>query len=120
MEFNLLLSLPIEKPGMQQHHWLHDEQGIHYFFAARTACAADSISLVTSSGWETIATWLDATSTAVAPIRLANKRSTSGGIASSFLATMYHDGSDFHAGVPIFSPSALADNGCCTAYMILA
>jgi hypothetical protein len=37
--------------------------------------------------WETIATWLDETLTVVAPMRFANRRSSSGGIASSFSAT---------------------------------
>ncbi len=53
--------------------------------------AAAVISCVTSSGWDTIATWLEATSMVVAPIRLANIRSASGGIAWSRAATMDHD-----------------------------
>src|SRR5216684_2794077 len=39
--------------------------------AVAAACAAVLMSCTTSSGWETIATWLDGTSTVVAPIRLA-------------------------------------------------
>ena len=39
------------------------------------------VSLMTSSGCETIATWLLATSTVVAPMRLAKRRSASGGMA---------------------------------------
>ena len=35
----------------------------------------------TSPGWETIATWLDGISTVAAPMRAANCRSASGGIA---------------------------------------
>src|SRR5712691_8631097 len=49
--------------------------------AVTAACVAVSMSFTTSSGWETIATWFVGTSTAVAPIRLANRRSASGGIA---------------------------------------
>jgi hypothetical protein len=45
------------------------------------AAAALLISATTSSGWETIATWLVGTSVVVAFIRLANRRSASGGIA---------------------------------------
>src|ERR1700722_19101111 len=61
-----------------------------------TPLTAASISATASSGWETIATWPDATSMVVAPMRLANERSASGGMASSFVATMYHEGSAFH------------------------
>ena len=86
----------------------------------RAPRAASLMSLTTSSGCDTMGTWLEAISKVVAPIRWANKRSALGGIASSFLATRYHDGSVFQAGVPITSPSAVTDNGCCTAYMTLA
>ena len=55
-----------------------------------------------------MATWLAATSTVVAPIRVANWRSACGGIASSYWATKYHDGSDFQAGTPITSVNAEA------------
>src|SRR2546427_11464763 len=85
--------------------------------AAPTAAAAFSISSATSSGWETIATWLDGISTVVAPIRDANMRSASGGIASSFCATRYQVGSDFHAGAAITSVNADDASGCCTAYI---
>ena len=46
---------------------------------------ADWMSAATSSGCEVIATWLDATSTTVAPMRWANSRSASAGMASSLL-----------------------------------
>ena len=36
----------------------------------------------------------------VAPMRLANSRSASGGMAWSSVATRYQDGSGFHAGTP--------------------
>jgi hypothetical protein len=51
---------------------------------------------------------------------LANRRSASGGIASSFWATRYQDGIDFQAGTPITSPCAVAARGCCTACMTRA
>jgi hypothetical protein len=45
------------------------------------------MSCTTSSGWDTIATWLDGISTVAAPMRAANWRSASGAIASSWAAT---------------------------------
>src|SRR3984885_2265782 len=78
------------------------------------------MSCVTSPGWETIATWLEGISTVVAPMRLANKRSASGGSASSSVATRYQDGSVFQAGTPIASPKADMARGCCTAYITVA
>ena len=57
-----------------------------------TASAAVLTSWATSSGWETIATWPAGTSTVLAPMRLANCRSASGGIAWSFSATRNQDG----------------------------
>src|SRR5206468_6241379 len=68
-----------------------------------------------SAGWETIGTWLDGISTVVAPIRSANRRSASGGIASSFWATRYQEGSDFHAGAPMTSVKAEEASACWTA-----
>src|SRR5580658_8682189 len=53
-------------------------------------------------------------------MRLANARSTSGGIAWSFVTTRYQDGIDFHAGTPIAVPNADAANGCCVAYITFA
>src|SRR5205807_4702205 len=88
--------------------------------AVTAACVAVSMSFATSSGWETIATWLDGTSTVVAPMRLANRRWASGGSAWSSAATRYQDGSAFQAGIPIMSWKADADSACCTAYMTLA
>src|SRR5262249_28336674 len=51
--------------------------------AAQALAAAVVMSCVTSAGWETIARWPDWASTVVAPMRLANSRSASGGIAWS-------------------------------------
>src|ERR1700683_1678368 len=62
------------------------------------------MSCATSPGWETIATWLEGISTVVAPMRLANMRSASGGSAWSSTATRYQDGGVFHAGTPTRSP----------------
>src|SRR5205823_6130270 len=75
--------------------------------ALAAARAAASTSSTTASGWETIATWLEGTSTVSAPIRSANIRSASGAIASSLAATRYHEWSDFHAGVPMTSSKTL-------------
>jgi hypothetical protein len=74
----------------------------------------------TASGWETMATCPEAISTVVAPIRPANWRSASGGIASSFWATRYQVGWDFQAGTSITSPNADSASGCWTAYITLA
>src|SRR4051812_43994812 len=93
---------------------------VAYAAATGTAAAAVSMSSTTWSGCEIIGTWLEATSTVVAPMRWANWRSPSGGIASSFSATMYQVGSDFHAGAPIFWASAPVCTGCWTACMTLA
>lgn len=56
------------------------ELSFAYDVEARTASAAVSMSVSTSSGWETMATWFVDVSMVVAPIRLANNRSASGGI----------------------------------------
>src|SRR5258708_13903069 len=84
------------------------------------AFAAVNIRSCVSSGWETIAQCPLATSIVSAPIRLANCLSASGGITSSFSATRYHEGSDFHAGVPITSSNVDTFRGCWTANMTLA
>src|ERR1700745_704677 len=78
------------------------------------------MSCATSPGWETIGTWLEGISTVMAPVRAANWRSASGGIAWSAVATRYQDGSVFQAGTPITSPEAEVASGCCTAYITLA
>src|SRR5260370_25715152 len=82
--------------------------------AVTAACAAALMSCTTSSGWETIATWLDGTSMVVAPMRLANRRWGSGGSAWSSAATRYQDGSAFQAGIPIMSWEADAASAYCT------
>src|SRR6476659_9142967 len=87
---------------------------------AGTASAAALMSWATSPGCETIAMWLEGISTVVAPMRLANMRSASGGSAWSSAAPRYQDGSDFQAGTPITSPKADAASGCCTAYITFA
>src|SRR4051812_26612255 len=62
-----------------------------------TARAALSIRLNTSLGLEIKGTWLDVTSTVLAPIRFARKRSISGLSALSSFATIYHEGIVFQA-----------------------
>src|SRR5260370_3359607 len=79
--------------------------------------AAVVMSWATSAGWETMATWLDGTSMVVAPMRLANSRSASGGMAWAWVATRYQQGSDFQAGTPISSVNVEPARGCCTAYI---
>jgi len=60
------------------------------------APAAFVMSCSTSSGWETMATWLVAISTLVAPMRGANCRWASGGIAWSPSAMRNQVGSVIH------------------------
>jgi hypothetical protein len=60
------------------------------------------------------------TSMVVAPIRPANCRWASGGIAWSPSAPRNQDGSDFQAGTLITSGTALQFNGCWTANMTRA
>jgi len=59
--------------------------------------------LITKSGWESMGTWLLATSCVVAPIRFATNRSMSGWTVRSFLATMYQLGFDLQAVPPTFA-----------------
>src|SRR6266851_722123 len=91
----------------------------HAAVAAQVSAAA-VINCVTSAGWETMATWLEGTSMVVAPMRLANSRSASGGMAWSWVATRYQDGSDFQAGTPITSVKVEPAKACCTACITLA
>jgi hypothetical protein len=62
------------------------------------ASAADSMSWLTSAGRDTSARWPEGTSMVVVLIPAANMRLASGGIAWSWVATRYQDGSDFQAG----------------------
>src|SRR5258705_9149454 len=69
----------------------------------------------TSFGFDSIGTWLVLNSVVVAFMRFAKKRSSSGGMAWSNLATMYHDGFVFHAAVDTLVPKAEARIGPCVA-----
>src|SRR6516225_11875699 len=85
---------------------------LHYADAALffwTAVAAFRITSSTKSGWDNIGTWLLSVSKVVAPIRFATKRSNSGWIVRSFVATMYQLGFDLHA-----VPSTLCVNKSAT------
>src|SRR4030095_10533179 len=62
-----------------------------------TAVAAFRITSSTKSGWDNIGTWLLSVSKIVAPIRFATKRSNSGWMVRSFVATMYQLGFDLQA-----------------------
>jgi hypothetical protein len=69
----------------------------------------------TSFGFESIGTWLVSNSVVFAFMRFAKKRSSSGAIARSFVATMYHDGFVFHATLDTLVPKAEAIIGPCVA-----
>src|SRR2546422_11677230 len=67
------------------------------------AFAAARITSITRLGFESIGTWLLATSVVVAPTRLARNRSMSGWTVRAFLATMYQLGFDLQAVPPTFA-----------------
>src|SRR5258708_23597145 len=73
------------------------------FVAVCTACAAARMTSITTSGCDSMGTWLLATSVTLAPIRFAKNRSKSGGTVRSFLPTMYQLGFDFQAVPPAFA-----------------
>src|SRR3981189_1893782 len=91
--------------------------GFAAFAIASAACVMRS---TTSFGCETIAAWLEATLRLFAPILFAMNSSACSGIIWSRVATMYHDGSCFHAGGPDFAVNELMLRGFCTAAMMLA
>src|SRR5215471_10223233 len=62
-----------------------------------TASAAFRITSSTKLGWDSIGTWLLSVSKVFAPIRFATKRSKSGWMVRSLLATMYQLGFDLQA-----------------------
>jgi len=84
-----------------------------FFFC--TAVAAFRITSRTNSGWDNIGTWLLSVSKVVAPIRFATKRSNSGWIVRSFVATMYQLGFDFHAVPSTFCWNKSATGAPCVA-----
>src|SRR5258705_46429 len=77
--------------------------------------AASMMTAATSFGFESIGTWLVSSSFVVAFMRFAKKLSSSGAIARSFAATMYHDGFVFHATLDTFAPKAEVAIGVCVA-----
>src|SRR5262249_52816146 len=77
--------------------------------------AASMMTAATSLGFESIGTWLVSSSFVVALMRFAKKRSSSGSIARSLLATMYHDGFVFHATLDTLAPKAEVAIGVCVA-----
>src|SRR5258705_2728787 len=77
--------------------------------------AASMMTAATSFGLESIGTWLASSSVVVALLRLAKKRNSSGSIARSFLATMYHEGFGVHATLVTFPPNAELAIGVCVA-----
>src|SRR5271155_4004094 len=70
-----------------------------------------------ASGCEMKATWLPATSSVVAFIRLAYIRSTSGGITWSFDETRYHEGLVLQAGWVIGTLKTDTASGTWESYM---
>src|SRR5690606_39566275 len=79
--------------------------------------AAPTIKSATFRGWDTMGTWLDASSSVVALIGLALNRSRSGLIIPSFAATIYQEGFVFHAGLYTFSSVADAAHATCVAWI---
>src|SRR5262245_49500428 len=77
--------------------------------------AASSITFNTSAGCESIITWHDANSVVLAFILFAIKRSRSGCIVLSFLATTYQVGLCFQAGSPLLSSNTVCEAGVCVA-----
>src|ERR1700733_6895592 len=69
---------------------------------AQTDAASLRMASITTSGFESMATWLLATSYVVASIRFATKRSSSGFTVWSSVPTMYAHGFDFQAAPGIF------------------
>jgi hypothetical protein len=69
----------------------------------------------TSFGFESIARGWCRAPVVVAFIRVAKKRSSSGAIARSCFATMYHDGLVFHATCDTLAANADAAIGFCVA-----
>src|SRR5882672_7529940 len=69
--------------------------------------AASMITFATTSGCESIATWLDAMVVVFALMSLANFRSRSGLIMRSLLATMYQLGRVFHATLVTLAPKTV-------------
>src|SRR5258708_36210628 len=72
-------------------------RGLYAAAVARAAFAAFRITSITGCGCDSMATWLLFTSTVVAPMRLARKRSRSGWTVRSSVATRDQLGFDFHA-----------------------
>src|SRR5260370_36635218 len=71
------------------------------------ACfAAFTMRSVTSTGCESIATWLEGTAIEVALILRANVSSSSGEMVRSFVAMTNQDGLFFHAGAITGAPNA--------------
>src|SRR6202041_2058219 len=80
--------------------------------------AAFAMKSAISTGFASIARWLDVTVMDFALICLAMASSNCGEIIRSFLATTYHEGFDFHAAVVTLPPNAAPEVGCCVAMII--
>src|SRR3984957_5434453 len=73
--------------------------------------AASRITLSTTSGWDSIGTWLLATSVIFPFIRFAAALSRSGWTAWSFVPTMFQLGLSLQAGLSIFALNRVAAGG---------
>ena len=82
-----------------------------------TESAALMMTRRVSFGREICGTWEERTSLVCAPARLAMNRCVAGGMAWSSLATRYHDGIVFQAGVPDTLSKAACENGRWVAYI---
>src|SRR6058998_1353159 len=72
------------------------------------------MTLITKSGWESMGTWLLATSCVVALIRFATKRCNSGCTVRSLVATIYELGFDLQATPSSFCVNRSAAGAKCS------
>src|ERR1700722_7446218 len=93
---SLLLAASINRPEFDDPGSDGSLQAAFPCFAA-TAAAALRITSSTARGWDSIGTWLLFTSTVVAPMRFAAKRSSSGLTVRSSVATIDQLGFDRQA-----------------------
>src|SRR5580658_2271263 len=77
--------------------------------------AASRITSSTTSGWDSIGTWLLATSVICPFMRFAAALSRSGCTAWSFVPTMFQQGLSLQAGLSIFAPNRVAAGGLAVA-----
>lgn len=86
-------------------------QGIAAFAGMAIELAAAAIIRAASVAWEINDAWLPGTADVVAEMRSAINRCVSGESKRSPSDIKYHDGTDFHAGFPGFSPKTFVAMG---------